>query len=357
MDAVAVDTDSRAMPPGFAARRVVEAAHAVRGAGVVYKKIDSTLRGPISAELSAALGRRGGRRRSWRRPSPGRPNHEGRRPTRPRRPRPRDRGAQGPACPVHEGHLPTLLEELSPVHSLSVEDLANPGEVRRALAGARCVVADAEEEGHLEALVRAVPDPSAVLWTGSAGLALAFGRVHPGPRSGGPSPTLEPARAVLVVVGSLSGVSRGSSGGSPGSTRRCPSGRGGRGGGGRRARGAVAGAARRGVLAGGSGRRCRGGRGDARRGRGAALRRGDLRRAGPDRGGHGGRGGPGARGVRDTARRGGRGGDSGGDPDRAASLPRGYEGGRVRGRWYARGHRRGAHARREGLNCRRRHPS
>ena len=36
-DAVAIDTDSRSMPAGFAAKRVVEAAHAVREAGVVYK--------------------------------------------------------------------------------------------------------------------------------------------------------------------------------------------------------------------------------------------------------------------------------------------------------------------------------
>src|SRR3712207_7266151 len=35
-----------------------------------------------------------------------------------------------------------------------------------------------------EALVRAVPDPSKVLWAGSAGLALAFGGVYPGPHAG-----------------------------------------------------------------------------------------------------------------------------------------------------------------------------
>ena len=59
LDAVAVDTDSRSLPAGFAAKRVVEAAHAVRAARVVYKKIDSTLRGPIPAEFAAALGATG----------------------------------------------------------------------------------------------------------------------------------------------------------------------------------------------------------------------------------------------------------------------------------------------------------
>ena len=62
LGAVAVDTDSRHLPAGFAAKRVVEAGHAVREARVVYKKIDSTLRGPIPAELAAALGAI----RSWR---------------------------------------------------------------------------------------------------------------------------------------------------------------------------------------------------------------------------------------------------------------------------------------------------
>src|SRR5215203_1780943 len=56
LDAVAFDTDSRAMPAGFAAKRVVDAAHVARGARIVYKKLDSTLRGNVAAELAAALG-------------------------------------------------------------------------------------------------------------------------------------------------------------------------------------------------------------------------------------------------------------------------------------------------------------
>src|SRR5919107_2220434 len=55
LDAVALDTDSRAMPAGFAAKRVLEAARAVRDARIIYKKLDSTLRGPIAAEITAAL--------------------------------------------------------------------------------------------------------------------------------------------------------------------------------------------------------------------------------------------------------------------------------------------------------------
>ncbi len=210
LEAVAVDTDSRAMPAGFAARRVVEAAHTVRDAKVVYKKIDSTLRGPISAEISAALGATGREKAvvAPAFPRAGRATVDGVQLVR-GIPVHETEARKDPRTPVCEGHLPTLLEAVGPVASLNVADLGDPETVRRALAGARCVVADAEDETHLEALVRAMPDHSAVLWTGSAGLALAFGTVHPGPRVGESSPTHDPASAVLVVVGSLSGVSRG----------------------------------------------------------------------------------------------------------------------------------------------------
>ena len=210
VDAVAVDTDSRSMPAGFAARRVVEAAHETRGARVVYKKIDSTLRGPVAAELAAALGatRREKAVVAPAFPAAGRTTHGGGQLVR-GVPVHETEARKDPRTPVREAHLPTLLEAVGPVASLSVEDLEDPGTVRRALAGARCVVADADEDADLEALVRAVPEPSEVLWTGSAGLALAFGRVHPGPHAGEAAFVTEPARSVLVVVGSLSEASRG----------------------------------------------------------------------------------------------------------------------------------------------------
>jgi len=209
LDAVALDTDSRTRPAGFAAKRVIEAARAVRDARVVCKKFDSTLRGNVAAELSAALG-------ATRRPrvvvapafpAAGRttvggvqlvhgvPVHE-------------TEMRNDPRTPVLEAHVPTLLAGSFPsVATLGVEDLADPEKVRLTLE-AECVVADAERDADLEALVRAVPDPSGVLWAGSAGLALALGGVYPGPGAGGVSASPGPARRVLVVIGSLSGVSR-----------------------------------------------------------------------------------------------------------------------------------------------------
>ena len=209
LDAVAIDTDSRTRPAGFAARRVVEAARAARDARIVYKKLDSTLRGNVAAELSAALG-------ATRRPrvvvapafpAAGRttvggvqlvrgvPVHE-------------TEMRNDPRTPVREGHVPSLLKgSFSSLGTLGVEELADPEKVGRVLE-AECVVADAESAADLEALVRAVPDPSGVLWAGSAGLALALGGVYPGPRAGEDPPLPGPARRVLVVIGSLSGVAR-----------------------------------------------------------------------------------------------------------------------------------------------------
>ena len=209
LDAVSLDTDSRTRPAGFAAKRVVEAAHAVRDARIVYKKLDSTLRGNVAAELSAALGatRRARLVVAPAFPAAGRttrggvqlvhgvPVHE-------------TEMRNDPRTPVCEAHLPTLLAGSLAIATLGVEDLTDREKVRRTLETNGYVVADAERDADLEGLVRAVPDPSSVLWAGSAGLALALGRVYPGPRAGEPRRLPAPARRVLVVIGSLSGVSR-----------------------------------------------------------------------------------------------------------------------------------------------------
>ena len=210
LDAVVFDTDSRAMPAGFAAKRVVDAAHAARGARIVYKKLDSTLRGNVAAELAAALG---GARRDRvvvapAFPAAGRTTVGGIQ---------RVHGvpvdetemANDPHTPVREAHVPSLLADaFSSVGLLSVEDLAEPDLVRGAVEDYECVVADAERDADLEVIVRAVPDPAGLLWVGSAGLALALGSVYPGPYAGTTRARRTPVRPILVVVGSLSGVAR-----------------------------------------------------------------------------------------------------------------------------------------------------
>src|SRR5687768_7538591 len=50
-----LDTDSRLLPPADAARVVGDVVSAVRGHDIdlVYKKVDSVLRGPVRAEVDA----------------------------------------------------------------------------------------------------------------------------------------------------------------------------------------------------------------------------------------------------------------------------------------------------------------
>jgi uncharacterized protein YgbK (DUF1537 family) len=211
LDAVALDTDSRAMPAGFAAKRVLEAGRAVRDARIVYKKVDSTLRGPVAAELVAGLEATGRDRAvvAPAFPSAGRTTVDGVQLVR-GVPVHETEAKDDPRTPIYEGHVPTLLAAaFSSILSIGVEDLTDPSTVRRALEDARCVVADAVRDEDLEALVRAVPDPSKVLWAGSAGLALAFGGVYPGPHAGTAPVAPIPVHKVLVVVGSLSQMARG----------------------------------------------------------------------------------------------------------------------------------------------------
>jgi D-threonate/D-erythronate kinase len=210
IDAVSFDTDSRTMPAGFAAKRVVEVARAVRGARIVYKKSDSTLRGNVAAELVALSGVAGRERTvvAPAFPAAGRTTLDG---TQLVHGVPVDETEMrdDPQTPVREAHIPTLLAEaFSSIGTLGVEDVADSGRVRQVLEENECVVADAERASDLKVLVRAVSDPARVLWAGSAGLAFALGSVYPGPGAGDTDESGAPVRPVLVVVGSLSGVAR-----------------------------------------------------------------------------------------------------------------------------------------------------
>ncbi len=210
LDAVAVDTDSRFLPAGFAAKRVVETGHAVREARIVYKKIDSTLRGPIGVELSAALAatRRKKALVAPAFPSAGRETRGG---TQLVHGEPvHETGlSKDPVNPVLESHVPSLLAHaFGNVVALPVNDVRNGEPVRDALENNDCVVADAESDNDLEALVQAIQDPSSVLWVGSAGLARALGEIYPGPRDDIPSRAPAPISGVLAVVGSVNEVAR-----------------------------------------------------------------------------------------------------------------------------------------------------
>lgn len=213
LDAVSADTDSRELDPKSAAERVRETVRRLKDARILYKKLDSTLRGPFAAELEAALGESG---RSVciiapAFPSTGRTTRGGMQllhgeslhDT---------RLANDPVTPVREASIPDLLfaEGLKDLATLDIGDLEDPEQVRKALDDHRWIVADATEDAHLKLLVESVPDPSRVLWAGSAGLVVALGGVYPGPGNEMP-PAEKPAfgARVVTVVGSTNPTVRG----------------------------------------------------------------------------------------------------------------------------------------------------
>lgn len=183
---VAVDTDSRYAGADVAAERCRAALALLPRGGVVVKKIDSTLRGPLAAELatlrepggllvvapaSPALGRTvaGGavlvdgvpleRSEAWA-----------------AEPRPAPSTVAEALAP-----LPVTPVELSVVRDGPDELVAA---LRTAAAGGRAAVCDAETDADLDRLVAAGARIGAagtpVRWAGSAGLAHALARAHAG---------------------------------------------------------------------------------------------------------------------------------------------------------------------------------
>src|SRR5829696_8231221 len=128
LDVVSFDTDSRTMPAGFAAKRVLEVAHLAREARIVYKKLDSNLRGNVAAELAAALG--GARREravvAPAFPAAGRTTVGGIQRVH-SVPVDETEMAIDPHTPISEAHVPSLLADAFPsVGALGAGDLADP---------------------------------------------------------------------------------------------------------------------------------------------------------------------------------------------------------------------------------------
>ena len=168
VDVVAFDADTRRLTPGEAA---AETARIVRSypAGLVYKKIDSTLRGHVAPEIAAALGAYRGM---------GHPD------------------AIAVVAPAFPAMGRTTQAGRQCVHGVPLEN----GDLR-SLPDA--VVCDAETDDDLRAIVAEWRGRD-VLWVGSAGLMRALtARVErpevPTPRPNGP---------IVFAVGSLSERSR-----------------------------------------------------------------------------------------------------------------------------------------------------
>jgi len=208
LDAAAVDIETRTLPAAeaAAAMRQVTTAMATRLAGGdVFKKIDSTCRGPIGAELDALV-EAGAARVALvcpAFPAQGRtvvhgvlsvhgvPAHE---------------TAIGRDPDYPAGATSDLVDILGRHSSLSVSLLplkevrGSHEELERALRDCRgLVAADAETDEDLDALARAALRLPGIFLAGSAGLARAAAEAS---GHAAPTPLLPPPGACLIVAGS-----------------------------------------------------------------------------------------------------------------------------------------------------------
>lgn len=209
--AVAVSTESRFLEPAEAAGAVAAAIGDCRAAGVTrfYKKVDSTLRGNIGAEVEAALAAG-----DWSAalvctamPKTGRAIRDGILYLR-GVPIAETELGRDPFNPVPTSQVAEMLaaQTALPVARLPLSTVRSPAALRDAVAkalaaGARLLVADAVEDGDLAALGALLRTSPALLPVGAGGLAEGFVGPAAKPPSGGVD------GRVLAIVGSLNPTS------------------------------------------------------------------------------------------------------------------------------------------------------
>jgi len=220
VEALAVDTDSRALPPRAAYARVRQLADQLRSARPehLYKKVDSTLRGNLGAEIDAvmdafglplaivapafpALGRT---TRQSVHHLHGTPVHQ-------------TEIGRDPRAPVRESNVVRLLESQSQRRAGAVPlgtVAQGPGAIRRRVdeqagGGVALLVCDAETDGGLRAIAEALGHRRDLLWVGSAGLAEALAEpLRLTSRLARAPEDAAPVGPVLLVAGSLSATTR-----------------------------------------------------------------------------------------------------------------------------------------------------
>jgi uncharacterized protein YgbK (DUF1537 family) len=208
-----ITTNSRAEDPEIARERVRRAVGNLAGR-VVYKKIDSTLRGNIAAELEVAISELASEKAlvAPAFPAVGRTIAGGNLLVN-GVPVAETQFANDPISPVKESHIPTLLEKAigRSVGSVSVEAIeARPEVLYRTIAQMpqSIVVCDIAEQSHLTAIARAaVLAEGRWLLCGSGGLArelyLFLGEAT---KKGREKVSVQKAGPALVVVGTRNQV-------------------------------------------------------------------------------------------------------------------------------------------------------
>ncbi|MEP1614493.1 MAG: four-carbon acid sugar kinase family protein [Roseobacter sp.] len=182
-DVFTIDTGSRSAGTGAAIALTDKFSTSLKSAEILYKTVDSTLRGHVRAEIGAAFKASGRKKLVFAPafPDAGRVTRNG------------IQLVDG--VPVDQSAYAR-----DPVHPATTSVLADlvPSDARSVF------FLDAETQDDLNTQIAAIPDPHGVLWVGSPGMAQALAK-----RISKERPLVVPttARKVLVVVGSANAVS------------------------------------------------------------------------------------------------------------------------------------------------------
>ena len=191
---VAFDADTRRGDEAAAFRATHAAVGALAAAPVLFKNVDSTLRGHVTAELRAAMEAAGRRLVVFA-------------PAFPAAGRTTSSGVQlvdgVPVARTEYGR-----DALHPARTSALRDLVAATDVPvhvvaagGVLPAAGVALVDAASDADLDAAVAQVDDPATALWVGSPGLARALGRRFGVGAAGAPPPALPAAVRLLVVIG------------------------------------------------------------------------------------------------------------------------------------------------------------
>lgn len=181
-DVIAVDSGSRSVPEVEVAERVARLTAQLASRDILYKTVDSTLRGHVRVELDAAF-RASGRRRLVFAPAF------------PAAGRTTVGGVQlVGGIPVSETAYGR--DPVHPARHSLLADLVPP-------SIANVVMLDATTQDELDAQVAAFPEPEAMLWVGSPGMAAALARRLAPMLTGAPVAAASSGHGgILVVIGS-----------------------------------------------------------------------------------------------------------------------------------------------------------
>lgn len=198
-----IDTNSRTSDISQARKATADAVSALSNARLLFKTIDSTLRGHIRVEVAAAF-RASGRSRlviAPAFPAAGRLTVGGIQTVNgiPVSQSVYGRDPVHPACTSHIANLvdPTLGRPI----------ILAPDSTGDAATNASILILDACSQGVLNRQVASIPDPETVLWVGSPGLAIALALLVPAVPDGHPL-TGKAAGRVVIVAGSTNPVTR-----------------------------------------------------------------------------------------------------------------------------------------------------